>query len=49
MLAAHVFTGERLVSGIPWIVLVPANMLGVSVSLGYLTSDTRHRLAYSEP
>ncbi|PRG77651.1 ABC transporter permease [Burkholderia multivorans] len=47
-LAAHVLTGVRLAIGILWIVLVPAEMLGVSAGLGYLILDTRDRLAYSE-
>nr|WP_244207058.1 ABC transporter permease [Caballeronia pedi] len=47
-IAAHVLTGARLAIGILWIVLVPAEMLGVSAGLGYLILDTRDRLAYSE-
>ncbi len=47
-IAAHVLTGVRLAIGIVWIVLVPAEMLGVSSGLGYLILDTRDRLAYSE-
>ncbi|AUT64817.1 ABC transporter permease [Paraburkholderia terrae] len=47
-IAAHVLTGVRLAIGILWIVLVPAEMLGVSAGLGYLILDTRDRLAYSE-
>jgi NitT/TauT family transport system permease protein len=46
--AAHLLTGVRLAIGILWIVLVPAEMLGVSAGLGYLILDTRDRLAYSE-
>jgi len=38
----------RLAIGIIWIVLVPAEMLGVSAGLGYFILDTRDRLAYSE-
>jgi len=41
-------TGVRLAIGIIWIVLVPAEMLGVSAGLGYFILDTRDRLAYSE-
>ncbi|WP_217904378.1 ABC transporter permease [Bordetella genomosp. 1] len=44
----HVLTGLRLAIGIVWIVLVPAEMLGVSAGLGYFILDTRDRLAYSE-
>nr|WP_322012267.1 ABC transporter permease [Paraburkholderia sp. J12] len=47
-IAAHVLTGVRLAVGVLWIVLVPAEMLGVSSGLGYLILDTRDRLAYSE-
>nr|WP_144142329.1 ABC transporter permease [Paraburkholderia sp. BCC1884] len=47
-IASHVLTGLRLSIGILWIVLVPAEMLGVSAGLGYLVLDTRDRLAYSE-
>nr|WP_235837872.1 ABC transporter permease [Chitinasiproducens palmae] len=43
-----VLTGVRLAIGILWIVLVPAEMLGVSSGLGYFILDTRDRLAYSE-
>jgi NitT/TauT family transport system permease protein len=44
----HLLTGVRLAIGIIWIVLVPAEMLGVSAGLGYYILDTRDRLAYSE-
>lgn len=44
----HLLTGMRLAIGIIWIVLVPAEMLGVSAGLGYYILDTRDRLAYSE-
>lgn len=47
-ITAHVLTGIRLAIGIIWIVLVPAEMLGVSSGLGYFILDTRDRLAYSE-
>jgi NitT/TauT family transport system permease protein len=45
---AHVLTGFRLAIGIGWIVLVPAEMLGVSSGLGYFILDARDRLAYSD-
>jgi len=45
---SHLLTGFRLAIGIIWIVLVPAEMLGVSAGLGYYILDTRDRLAYSE-
>ncbi len=44
----HLLTGFRLAMGIAWIVLVPAEMLGVRAGLGYFILDTRDRLAYSE-
>jgi len=44
----HSLVGLRLAVGIAWIVLVPAEMLGVSAGLGYYLLDTRDRLAYSE-
>ncbi|MGI0484034.1 ABC transporter permease [Pantanalinema rosaneae CENA516] len=44
----HLLTGVRLAIGMIWIVLVPAEMLGVSAGLGYYILDTRDRLAYSE-
>jgi NitT/TauT family transport system permease protein len=47
-ITAHILTGIRLAIGIIWIVLVPAEMLGVSSGLGYFILDTRDRLAYSE-
>ncbi|WP_298925860.1 ABC transporter permease [uncultured Ramlibacter sp.] len=47
-ITAHILTGLRLAIGIIWIVLVPAEMLGVSAGLGYFILDTRDRLAYSE-
>lgn len=45
---AHALTGFRLSLGVAWIVLVPAEMLGVSAGLGYFILDTRDRLAYDE-
>jgi NitT/TauT family transport system permease protein len=47
-IVAHALTGIRLAIGIVWIVLVPAEMLGVSAGLGYFILDTRDRLAYPE-
>lgn len=44
----HVLTGLRLAIGISWIILVPAEMLGVTAGLGYFVLDTRDRLAYDE-
>jgi NitT/TauT family transport system permease protein len=47
-IAVSLLNGVRLAIGILWIVLVPAEMLGVSAGLGYLVLDARDRLAYSE-
>ena len=47
-IVSHALTGFRLSLGIAWIVLVPAEMLGVSSGLGYFILDTRDRLAYDE-
>ncbi|GAB6879762.1 ABC transporter permease [Halorubrum gandharaense] len=41
-------TGVRLAVGILWIILVPAEMLGVNSGLGYLILDARDRFAYAE-
>lgn len=38
----------RVSVGLIWVVLVPAEMLGVSSGLGYLILDCRDRLAYGE-
>jgi NitT/TauT family transport system permease protein len=46
--AGHLLTGLRLAIGIVWIVLVPAEMLGVDAGLGYFILDTRDRMAYGE-
>jgi len=45
---AHVLTGGRLAVGLAWIILVPAEMLGVDSGLGYYILDTRDRFAYGE-
>jgi NitT/TauT family transport system permease protein len=45
---SHLITGLRLAVGIAWIVLVPAEMLGVRAGLGYYILDARDRLSYSE-
>lgn len=41
-------TGVRLALGIAWVVIVPAEMLGVSSGLGYEILNARDRLAYDE-
>lgn len=43
-----VLTGIWLAVGLAWVVLVPAEMLGVDSGLGYFMLDTRDRLAYGE-
>lgn len=45
---AHLLTGFRLAVGIAWVILVPAEMLGVDSGLGYAVLNTRDRLAYAE-
>ena len=47
-ISRQVLTGLRLALGIVWVLLVPAEMLGVNSGLGYFILDTRDRLAYSE-
>ncbi|WP_028874889.1 ABC transporter permease [Tepidiphilus margaritifer] len=44
----QLLTGLRLAIGVSWIVLVPAEMLGVDAGLGYFILDARDRLAYHE-
>lgn len=43
-----IITGLRISMGISWVILVPAEMLGVSSGLGYFILDTRDRFAYGE-
>lgn len=45
---AHVLTGFRLAVGLAWVIVVPAEMLGVDSGLGYAVLNTRDRLAYAE-
>lgn len=45
---AHVLTGLRLALGIGWVVLVPAEMLGVASGLGYQILNARDQLAYDQ-
>jgi NitT/TauT family transport system permease protein len=47
-IAAHLLTGIRLAIGLIWVVLVPAEMLGVNAGLGYFILDARDRMAYGE-
>ena len=45
-IAFDIFTGIRLALGIAWVVLVPAEFLGVTSGLGYAIEDARESLAY---
>lgn len=42
-----IFTGIRLALGVAWIVLVPAEYLGVTSGLGYAIEDARETLSYN--
>lgn len=44
----EILNGLRISVGVSWIVLVPAEMLGVSSGLGYYLLDTRDRFNYGE-
>lgn len=44
----HVLTGLRVALGIGWVVLVPAEMLGVRSGLGYQVLNARDQLAYDQ-
>lgn len=44
----HVATGARIALGTAWIVIVPAEMLGVDSGLGYAILNARDRLRYDE-
>ncbi len=43
-----VLTGIRLAVAVAWIVLVPAEMLGVDSGLGYVVLNSRDQLAYDQ-
>jgi len=43
-----ILTGLRISLGISWIILVPAEMIGVPSGLGYYILDTRDRFNYGE-
>jgi NitT/TauT family transport system permease protein len=45
-IAQDTFTGIRLAVGVAWIVLVPAEFLGVTSGLGYAINDARDTLEY---
>ncbi|MCK5350655.1 MAG: ABC transporter permease subunit, partial [Desulfobacula sp.] len=42
----YMLTSLRLALGVAWIVLVPAEFLGVSKGLGYLINDARDIMEY---
>ena len=44
----HVLTSLRLALGVGWVVLVPAEMLGVNSGLGYAVLNARDQLAYDQ-
>lgn len=44
----YLLAGIRLALGIAWVIIVPAEMLGVSSGLGYQILNARDRLAYDE-
>lgn len=45
---SHILTGVRTALGIAWVIIVPAEMLGVTSGLGYEILNARDRLAYDE-
>ena len=45
-IAQDILTGIRLALGVAWIVLVPAEFLGVTSGLGYAINDARDTLEY---
>jgi NitT/TauT family transport system permease protein len=45
-IAFDVVTGIRLAVGVAWIVLVPAEFLGVTSGFGYTIQDARETLEY---
>ena len=47
-LVPSILAGVRLALGIGWVIIVPAEMLGVSSGLGYEILNARDRLAYDE-
>lgn len=47
-IAQDVFAGIRLAVGVAWVVLVPAEYLGVTSGLGYAINDARDTLDYDK-
>ncbi|MFA9461609.1 ABC transporter permease [Thiohalorhabdus methylotrophus] len=46
-IAQDIFSGIRMAVGVAWIVLVPAEFLGVTSGLGYAINDARDTLSYA--
>jgi NitT/TauT family transport system permease protein len=46
-IAFDILTGIRAALGVAWIVLVPAEFLGVTSGLGYSIEDARETLSYN--
>jgi NitT/TauT family transport system permease protein len=46
-IAFDILSGIRLALGVAWIVLVPAEYLGVTSGLGYAIEDARETLSYN--
>jgi NitT/TauT family transport system permease protein len=46
-IAFDVLTGIRLALGVAWIVIVPAEFLGITSGLGYTIQDSRENLDYA--
>jgi NitT/TauT family transport system permease protein len=42
----YILTSIRLALGVAWIVLVPAEFLGISIGLGYIINDARDTMEY---
>tara|TARA_B100001939_G_scaffold253067_1_gene219989 strand:- start:132 stop:950 length:819 start_codon:yes stop_codon:yes gene_type:complete len=47
-IAFDVMTGIRLALGVAWIVIVPAEFLGITSGLGYTIQDSRENLMYAD-
>jgi NitT/TauT family transport system permease protein len=47
-IAAHLLTGIRFAISLIWVVLVPAEMLGVNAGFGYFILDTSDHMVYGE-
>jgi NitT/TauT family transport system permease protein len=45
-ISQDILTGIRLALGVAWIVLVPAEYLGITSGLGYAINDARDTLEY---